>query len=62
MVDRFFQSCLLDEEGQLPRLDRAMTTDAVGSLARALFGPSTVTSYIESSAGVSVGPAPACRR
>lgn len=46
---------LLDDEGQLPRLERAMTADAMGSLAGALFGTSTVTSYIESSAGVSVG-------
>ncbi len=40
---------------ELPRLDRAMMADSVGSVAGALFGTSTVTSYIESGAGVGVG-------
>ncbi|MDF1565672.1 MAG: NCS2 family permease [Deltaproteobacteria bacterium] len=46
---------LLDEEGELPVLDRAMGADAGATLAGALLGTSTVTSYIESGAGVAVG-------
>jgi adenine/guanine/hypoxanthine permease len=42
-------------DGQLPRLTRAMTADAVGTSAGALFGTSTVTCYIESGTGVAVG-------
>jgi AGZA family xanthine/uracil permease-like MFS transporter len=42
-------------DGRLPRADRAMLSDAVGTLAGALLGTSTVSSYIESSAGVADG-------
>ena len=42
-------------DGELPRLNRAMTADSLGSAAGALFGTSTVTSYIESGSGVGVG-------
>jgi len=43
------------EDGELPRIDRALTADSVGTVAGALFGTSPVTSYIESGAGVGVG-------
>jgi len=44
------------QEGQeLPRLQRALTADALGMVGGSLFGTSTVTSYIESGAGVGVG-------
>ncbi|MEM9293743.1 MAG: NCS2 family permease [Acidobacteriota bacterium] len=46
---------LVDEEGQLPRLEKALTADSVGTVAGALVGTSPVTSYVESGAGVSVG-------
>lgn len=45
----------LDEEGELPRLDRAMLADSLGSVAGAFLGTSTVTSYIESGTGVGAG-------
>ena len=45
----------LDEEGELPRLNRAMWADSLGSVAGALLGTSTVTSYIESGTGVGAG-------
>jgi AGZA family xanthine/uracil permease-like MFS transporter len=45
----------LVKDGEIPRLDRAMTADSLASLAGSLFGTSTVTSYIESGAGVAVG-------
>lgn len=46
---------LLDERGNFPRLGRALTVDATGALAGAAMGTSTVTCYIESATGVSVG-------
>lgn len=44
-----------DEAGELPRSDRAFTADALGTIAGALLGTSTVTTYIESAAGVEEG-------
>ena len=42
-------------EGKLPRASRAMLADAFGTIIGALAGTSTVTSYIESAAGVAAG-------
>jgi AGZA family xanthine/uracil permease-like MFS transporter len=42
-------------DGRLPRADRAMISDAVGTLFGALLGTSTVSSYIESASGVAEG-------
>lgn len=42
-------------EGKLPRANRALLSDAVGTIVGALTGTSTVTSYIESAAGVAAG-------
>ncbi|MBW2733467.1 MAG: NCS2 family permease [Deltaproteobacteria bacterium] len=49
------QGGFLDEEGRLPRADRALLADAVGTLLGALLGTSTVTSYIESASGIAAG-------
>jgi AGZA family xanthine/uracil permease-like MFS transporter len=46
---------LLDEKGQVPRVKQALLADAFGTVAGALLGSSTVTSYIESAAGISAG-------
>lgn len=46
---------MLDKEGRLPRVGRALMADAIGTVAGACLGTSTVTSYVESSAGVAVG-------
>ena len=46
---------LLDSEGNLPRAKQALLSDAVGTMAGACIGTSTVTSYVESSAGVAAG-------
>ena len=46
---------LMDEKGKIENLDRALTTDAVGTMASAVLGTSTVTSYVESAAGVAEG-------
>jgi AGZA family xanthine/uracil permease-like MFS transporter len=45
----------LTVNGRLPRADRAMLADAVGTLAGAALGTSTVSSYIESASGVAEG-------
>ncbi len=42
-------------DGRLPRADRAMLSDAVGTVAGAALGTSTVSSYIESASGVADG-------
>ncbi|MCM8770998.1 MAG: NCS2 family permease, partial [Candidatus Omnitrophica bacterium] len=41
--------------GKLPRAGRAMLTDAVGTCVGAICGTPTVTSYIESAAGIASG-------
>jgi AGZA family xanthine/uracil permease-like MFS transporter len=46
---------LLDAQGNLPRLGRALMADSVATMAGASFGTSTTTSYIESTAGISAG-------
>ncbi len=45
----------LMENGKLQRAGRAMMADAAGTSVGACFGTSTVTSYIESAAGVEAG-------
>ena len=45
----------LIKDGKLPRAARALWADATGTVAGALLGTSTVTSYIESAAGVEEG-------
>ena len=46
---------LLNEDGTLPRAGRVLMSDAVGTTVGALLGTSTVTSFVESSAGVAAG-------
>jgi AGZA family xanthine/uracil permease-like MFS transporter len=46
---------LLDKEGRLPRVGRVLISDSVATMTGAVFGTSTVTSYVESAAGVKVG-------
>ena len=42
-------------DGHIENIDKALTTDAVGTIVSAMFGTSTVTSYIESAAGIAAG-------
>ncbi|MBB3188914.1 NCS2 family permease [Halomonas cerina] len=46
---------LLDKDGKLPRIGRAMMADSGASMAGAVLGTSTTTSYIESTAGIVSG-------
>ena len=49
------QANLLDKDGKLPRVGKVLMADAVGTVAGACLGTSTITSFVESSAGVAVG-------
>jgi len=49
------QAKLTNADGSIPRVKQALLADAVGTVAGACLGTSTVTSYIESSAGVAEG-------
>ena len=65
MVDMFdtlgtlFGACsagdLLDKNGDVPNMNRAMLADAVATCTGAVCGTSTVTTFVESSAGVAEG-------
>lgn len=46
---------LLDKDGNLPKAGAALMSDALGTIVGACLGTSTVTTYIESSAGVANG-------
>lgn len=46
---------LLDAQGNLPRIGQALSADAGAAMVGACLGTSTVTSYIESAAGVEEG-------
>ena len=46
---------LLDEDGNLPRVGRVLMSDAIGTVTGACLGTSTITSFVESSAGVAAG-------
>lgn len=46
---------LLNKDGSLPKAGQALMADAVATVAGACLGTSTVTSYVESSAGVAQG-------
>lgn len=46
---------LLDKQGRLPRLKRALMADSMATMGGSMLGTSTTTSYIESTAGISSG-------
>ena len=46
---------LLDKDGKLPRLGRALMSDSVATMSGAALGTSTTTSYVESTAGITAG-------
>ncbi|UHQ96181.1 NCS2 family permease [Natrinema halophilum] len=45
----------LDENGDLPEMEKPLMADAVGTTAGAILGTSTVTTFVESSAGIEEG-------
>ncbi|MBQ4187143.1 MAG: NCS2 family permease [Firmicutes bacterium] len=46
---------MVDEEGKMPKMKEALIADAVGTVAGAVTGTSTVTTFIESASGVEAG-------
>lgn len=46
---------LLDENGRLPKVKQVLLTDAIGTTAGSLMGTSTITTFVESSAGIAEG-------
>lgn len=46
---------MLDENGKLPAIRPALLADAIATTAGAVFGTSTTTTFVESSAGVAAG-------
>jgi AGZA family xanthine/uracil permease-like MFS transporter len=46
---------LVNEAGELENAEKALLADSVGTVAGAVLGTSTVTSFVESSSGVEVG-------
>ncbi|MDR2069620.1 MAG: NCS2 family permease [Spirochaetaceae bacterium] len=49
------QAGLINKNGDIPRVKQALLADAIGTVAGAALGTSTVTSYVESTAGVAAG-------
>lgn len=49
------QSGLMNERGEMPRLSRALTADALATIGGSLLGTSTTTAYIESATGMAAG-------
>ncbi|AEF96090.1 NCS2 family permease [Methanotorris igneus] len=43
------------KDGKLPRSERALMSDSIGTVLGSILGTSTVTTYIESAAGIAVG-------
>src|SRR5699024_2800746 len=46
---------MLGEDGKLPRVEKALTADAIGTIAGASLGTSTITTFVESASGVAAG-------
>lgn len=46
---------LVNEKGELENIERALLADSIGTVAGAMMGTSTVTSFVESTSGVEVG-------
>jgi AGZA family xanthine/uracil permease-like MFS transporter len=49
------KSGFLDHQGRLPRANRALLADSLGTVAGAMMGTSPVTTYIESASGIAEG-------
>ncbi len=46
---------MLNDDGTLPRIGKALMADSTATVAGSLLGTSTTTSYVESGAGIAVG-------
>jgi AGZA family xanthine/uracil permease-like MFS transporter len=50
-----YRAGLMDKNGKLPRINRALLADSAAAIIGAMLGTSTTTSYLESAVGVKVG-------
>lgn len=55
LVGTAAKSGMLDKDGKLPRVEKALFADAFGTTLGACLGTSTVTTFAESAAGVAAG-------
>jgi len=49
------QAGFLDKNGQVPEIKRILVVDSLGAVTGGLFGSSSITTYVESAAGVAEG-------
>lgn len=49
------QAGMLDKDGNVPKMKQAFLADAVGTTVGAVFGTSTVSTFVESASGVNAG-------
>ncbi len=55
IVACLYEAGLVEEDGSIKKIDKILTVDAVATIAGALLGTSTTTTYIESGAGIAQG-------
>ncbi len=55
LIGLSFKSGLLDENGELPEIEKPMLCDAIATVAGALLGTTTTGTYIESATGIEAG-------
>ena len=55
LVGTASQAQMLDKDGNMPEMRQALLSDAIGTVAGALTGTSTVTTFVESASGVEAG-------
>lgn len=55
LVGAAAQAGMMDKNGKVPHMKQALMADAIGTTVGALFGTSTVTTYMESTAGIAEG-------
>ena len=55
LVGAAAQAGMMTKDGRVPRMKEALMADAVGTSLGAVLGTSTVTTYVESSAGIAEG-------
>lgn len=55
LVGTAHKAGMLDKDGNMPKMKEALISDAIGTIAGAVTGTSTVTTFVESTSGVEAG-------
>ena len=55
LVGLAYKSRIVNDDGSIPHIKEAMMSDAIGTTCGAFLGSSTLTTYVESAAGVAEG-------